>query len=142
MTDEELERCRIAVRTAVLSAVSKGLVFYDDGDDVIQDAMLGIIKRGGTAVRNVEGWAMRVAWHKVHDRRRQYAEEAEMKRELKGEPIDPDTIIPCAAIRECPDALYEWDEQIGRWMTDNIPIWPAMLARLRNHLIKHYQLKK
>lgn len=141
MTDEELERCRIAVRTAVLSAIGKGLVFYDDGDDVIQDAMLGIIKRGGT-VRKCEEWAAKVAWHKIQDRRRQYAREAALKAELMEKPIDPYTIVACAAIRECPDALYEWDEQIGRWMTDNVPIWPAMLARLRNHLIKHYQLKK
>lgn len=141
MTDEELERCRIAVKTAVLSAVEKGLVFFDDGDDVMQDAMLGIIRRGNVTVRNIEGWAAKVAWHKVEDRRRQYAKEAEMKRELQGKSIDPDTIRPCAAIAACPDALYEWDEQIGRWMTDNVPIWPAMLAKLRNHLIKHYNLK-
>ncbi len=141
MTDEELERCRIAVRATVLSAVDRGLVFYDDGDDVMQDAMLGILQHGGT-VRKCEEWAAKVAWHKIHDRRRQYAREASLKAELMEKPIDPYTIVACAAIRACPDALYEWDEQIGRWMTDNVPIWPAMLARLRNHLIKHYQLKK
>ena len=142
MTDDELERCRLSVKNAVTAMIRDGRVPYDDGDDIIQDAMLSILRRGdGVKVNNLDKWAVGVAMNKIKDYQRRRAQEVAIKEELMGQPVDPYTIRPCQAIRGCPDALYEWEEQIGRWMVDNVPIWPAMLAKLRNHLLKHYGLK-
>ena len=143
MTDADIEGCIPTVRAAVMTAVKQRAVPMQDADDVIQSAMERIVRYHSWSMSKgaLSTWAARVAWGCVAEYRRRRGMDADMKAELAGKPIDPMTIRPCAAIRDCPDALYEWEEQIGRWMVDNVPIWPAMLAKLRNHLVKHYELK-
>ena len=144
MTDEDVANCIPIVREVVKTAISRGSVAYFDGDDLMQDAMLRICRYStwNASEGSLKVWVGRIVWNCVAQYRKERGEEIEMKAELMGQPIDPNKIYPCAAIRDCPDALYEWEEQIGRWMVDDVPIWPAMLAKLRNHLLKHYNLKK
>ena len=51
-----------------------------------------------------------------------------------------DRIQASPEIASNPDALAEWDEQIGRWMCDGIMPDRAALAKLRHDLITSYRL--
>ena len=87
-------------------------------------------------------WVAAIASSCFADAQRKSIREKSMRERLSGESIDLRQVVPCQAIQLHPDAAYEWDEQIGRWMCDGIAVDSGMLARLRNHLLKYYGLKK
>ena len=38
------------------------------------------------------------------------------------------------------DAWYEWEERLGMWLADGITPTPADLAKLRNRILKRFDL--
>ena len=132
------------IRCYVWAQVARRRIPRDDAEDVIQDSVLRAWRYASSwsPEKGALGtWAAAIARRVVSDYLRRSAEEAEMKRELSGTPIDPASIVPNAAIRAHEDALYEWEERIGIWMDSNVAIYAGDLARLRNHLCKKYGLK-
>ena len=47
---------------------------------------------------------------------------------------------PVLEIRGHPDAWYEWEERIGIFQANGVVPTPAMLAMLRNKILKRWEL--
>ena len=146
--DELNELARLVyemVRPSAMKAVGDGRLRFADVDDVCQNVAIKFFRRIQTwdaqkgSVSTFVGVIFRSC---CADVQRCYLEETIMQQRLGGNYVDLERVVACAAIASNPDALYEWDEQIGRWMCDNVQVDAGDLARLRNHLLKKYELKE
>ena len=133
------------VRPSAMRAVGDGRLRFADVDDVCQNVAIKFFQRIQTwdKARGCVSTFVGVIFRSCcADMQRGYLEETIMQQRLGGSYVDLERVVACAAIASDPDALYEWDEQIGRWMCDNVQVDAGDLAKLRNHLLKKYELKE
>lgn len=142
----ELASATIAlVRPKVFIRMASGGLPAEEARDIIMAAAERAMDRISQWDAGKGGWGTwvaAIASSCFADAQRRSMREKVMREQLAGESIDLRQVVPCQAIQLHPDAAYEWDEQIGRWMCDNVAVDSGMLARLRNHLLKHYGLKR
>lgn len=147
-TTEQGEKLAAAIRNALrpgmLVAVGAGKVSRDDMEDVLQNTLLKVFQRlqGWNCQRGgVLTWAEGIMRNEIANYQRARLGEMSIAQQLAGVGIDLAAVVACQAIQSHPDALYEWEEQVGRWMCDAVVVDAAMLAKLRTGIMKKYRLK-
>ena len=145
MSDDQVAAAYGAMRKYVWWAVSAGQIARDDAEDVVQTAMLRAWRGAPTwepGKASIGTWGVAIARRVASDFRADNARREALKRELAGSRVDLLSVRPCGRIAADRDAMYAWDEQVGRWMADNTPVFQADLDRLERHIMKNYLSKK
>jgi RNA polymerase sigma factor (sigma-70 family) len=122
MQREELGKVLLAMSyKAVWAAVYSHHASFCDADDLVGDTVMAAwrgLPRYDCNRGTLATWVGRVAKSRIADYYRRRARERIVIEQLSGKLVDLTTLEPPPDIAACADALYEWDEQLGRWMHD------------------------
>lgn len=130
---------------AVWTRVGRGLFPWCEAEDAIQETTIRAYQKIATwdASRGkLTTWVGTIANHEMANIMRDKMNEKSAIDAAAGKFVNYDDIRPCSAIANHPDALYEWEERIGIMQADGIGVTPADLAKIRNHILKAYNLRE
>lgn len=114
---------------AVWAAVYAHHAHFSDADDLIGDTVLTAWRRLGTydsSRGSLATWVGAVARSRIAELYRRRGRDRIIADQLAGRLVRIATLEPPPDIAAEPDALHEWDEQLGRWMSDAPHSAPAV----------------
>lgn len=120
---------------AVWAAVYAHHVRFSDADDLIGDTVLAAWRRLGTydsSRGSLATWVGAVARSRIADFYRRRQRDRVVLDTLSGRLVCLTTLDPPPDIAADADALCEWDEQLGRWMSDTPSVTHIAAAEIEH----------
>ncbi len=118
-----------------------GQIRWPDREDVVQETLAKTsaeIGRWDPSIGRFTTYLRKIMLTSVRKQQAQYR--ADTKSVVAAVELAWEKIQASPEIASNPDAMAEWDEQVGRWMADGIMPDSAALAKLRHDLVTAYRL--